>query len=856
MPGFGAGILFGEFQRQLNDLVGVSDKSFVAIGLSAARLETAFGTMSQRMGLSATGLMESMRAASNGSISDMSLMQNGMRALDFGVAKSQDDITKLLEVAQDRGRRAGLSTERAFNDLVTGLGRLSPRILDNLNIILNTRQVYDDYAATIGKASGELTDFEKRYALSTAVMQEATPVLADQKTTWEQLKTAIANATAEAGRFAFPMIEPAMKKMAIELDTQGAREKAIRELSQAFTETAGVKVDLHWVSKLDESSLETIRQQWMNLSDAFTRGEITKPEFETGVLRLRAALAVTNPYVDDYSTSLLEAGQAEMIFQALSGNLGENLEGISSAASAAGQSAGEMGLAMAMSAAAMGDVGMVATIAAAAAGNAGVAFAILGEAMKALPSAAGAMAAIDSALSQAASAATRLAGDVGADRAVGIYEERKAAIEAYGATLVGLPVEEAAIRMAVFTAKFADQDAAMAKSATSLAAYWEMLNRVGAESGGVGTATAVMAMAAGNAGVAFTLLGAAMSSLPDVTGAMAAVQGALNQAASAAKGLAGEVGADRAIAIYDERRAAIEAYGATLVGLPVDIAAIRMAAFTQKFDDQDTAIRKATTGVSTYNKALSELESTVTGLINASLSGTKGLVDLTKPAGMAGGYDPNGPAANFGRMWDVAVNGFKSQWLAPLQQMGLIPDSVIAAGEDALKEFATRAATNFQKGTDFSLLDKGAIEAQVKEKLAAKAAMDKLVADVMADLAHQGVKGPGVKAAVQGAVGAAAGTPALGTEGETSGQSFQAGFVGGMSGIGAAIVATLGTEMKKTTTELQQAGTTTGGVWAGGFMVSVNALPGSVYATLAAMVAPDVARILGQQGQRSGKPVE
>ena len=157
MAGFGAGILFGEFQRQLNDLVGVSDKSFIAIGLSAARLEAAFGKMSDRMGLSATGLMESMRAASNGSISDMSLMQNGMRALDFGVAKSADDITKLLEVAQDRGRRAGLSTERAFNDLVTGLGRLSPRILDNLNIILNTRQVYEDYAASIGITSDTLS---------------------------------------------------------------------------------------------------------------------------------------------------------------------------------------------------------------------------------------------------------------------------------------------------------------------------------------------------------------------------------------------------------------------------------------------------------------------------------------------------------------------------------------------------------------------------------------------------------------------------------------------------------------------------------------------------------------------------
>ena len=558
-------------------------------------------------------------------------------------------------------------------------------------------------------------------------MKEASPVLADQKTAWEQLKTAISNATAEAGRYAFPMIEPVIKAAGSFIDTTATTEKAAREIQDAFSKAAGEPVVFRGNFKFDEEALETLRQQWLNLRDAFNSGEISKPEFENGVLRLRAALAVTNPYVDDYSTSLEEAARMEEIFQTLSGNVGDSLDGVGSAAGEAGQGASEMGLAAAMSAAAMGDVSTAATIAAAAIGNTGVAFAILGAAMRALPSAAGAMAAVEGALNQASSAATRLAGDVGGDRAVAIYEERKAAIEAYGATLVGLPV---------------------------------------------------------------------------------------------------------------------------------DIAAIRMAAFTQKFDDQDAAMRKASTGVSAYNKSLSELESTVTGLINTSVSSTKGLVDLTKPAGGVGGYDPNGPAANFGRMWDVAINGFKSQWLAPLQQMGLIPDSVIAAGEDALKEFAKRASTDFQKGTDFTLLDKGAIEAQVREKLAAKAAMDKLVADVMADLGRQGVKGPGVKAAVQGAVGAAAGAPTLGTEGETSAQSFQAGFVGGMNGIGAAIVATLGAEMKKTTTELQQAGATTGGVWAGGFMVSVNALPGSVYATLAAMVAPDVARILGQQGQRSGKPPE
>jgi len=101
-------------------------------------------------------------------------MAAATRAAMLNVADDADTLAGLVEVAARRGRDLGMSTADAFGDIVTGIGRLSPMILDNLGIVMDAEGTYAAYAAAIGKTADALSDVEKRQALVERVLQEAT----------------------------------------------------------------------------------------------------------------------------------------------------------------------------------------------------------------------------------------------------------------------------------------------------------------------------------------------------------------------------------------------------------------------------------------------------------------------------------------------------------------------------------------------------------------------------------------------------------------------------------------------------------------------------------------------------------
>jgi hypothetical protein len=78
--------------------------------------------------------LESFRKASAGMVSDFDLMQTANRAALLGVTSDVDKLSGLMVTARLRGREMGLDMTQAFNDIVTGIGRGSPLILDNLGI--------------------------------------------------------------------------------------------------------------------------------------------------------------------------------------------------------------------------------------------------------------------------------------------------------------------------------------------------------------------------------------------------------------------------------------------------------------------------------------------------------------------------------------------------------------------------------------------------------------------------------------------------------------------------------------------------------------------------------------------------
>jgi hypothetical protein len=186
--------------------VGVIAKTTVELARMAgafSTLKNSFDELAAGVGANADDMLSALRTASNGMINDMSLVQSANRALLLGVADSAGEMTQLLQVAMVRGQAMGLSAEQAFNDIVTGIGRMSPLILDNLGIVTGGEKVFNDYAEAIGKAADELTDAEKKQALLNSVVASSAGIVetaADSAVGgFERLKTSIDNAKLSLG---------------------------------------------------------------------------------------------------------------------------------------------------------------------------------------------------------------------------------------------------------------------------------------------------------------------------------------------------------------------------------------------------------------------------------------------------------------------------------------------------------------------------------------------------------------------------------------------------------------------------------------------------------------------------------
>lgn len=142
------------------------------LGAEHDRLAHSFEQLTKSYGNNAQDMLASLKAVSKGTISDTDLMLASNRAMMLGVAEDTEHLTELMEIAAFRGRAMGLSMAQAFSDIVTGIGRASPMILDNLGIVLDAERTYKEYAESIGKAADELTAAEKKVALRQRVIAE------------------------------------------------------------------------------------------------------------------------------------------------------------------------------------------------------------------------------------------------------------------------------------------------------------------------------------------------------------------------------------------------------------------------------------------------------------------------------------------------------------------------------------------------------------------------------------------------------------------------------------------------------------------------------------------------------------
>lgn len=138
--------LFGEKAREFKDSIA----ELIDGGLEMA--EQADGVTKAFNGLNQEGLLDNLRKATKGTVNDVQLMTAAVQANDFRIPL--EDLGKYLEFAQLKAQQTGQSVDYMTNSIVTGLGRKSPLILDNLGIS----------AAEISEKTKETGDFMKAVA--------------------------------------------------------------------------------------------------------------------------------------------------------------------------------------------------------------------------------------------------------------------------------------------------------------------------------------------------------------------------------------------------------------------------------------------------------------------------------------------------------------------------------------------------------------------------------------------------------------------------------------------------------------------------------------------------------------------
>ena len=139
-------------------------------------LSRGFNQLSASIDSSAEHL-DKLRKATNNTVDDMELMKQANNAMMLGVVQSEDEMAELFDTAQRLGQALGRDTVSSIESLVTGMGRQSRLMLDNLGIIVKADVAYENFAKTNKKLAKDLTQAEKKIAFNTEAMRQARDIV-------------------------------------------------------------------------------------------------------------------------------------------------------------------------------------------------------------------------------------------------------------------------------------------------------------------------------------------------------------------------------------------------------------------------------------------------------------------------------------------------------------------------------------------------------------------------------------------------------------------------------------------------------------------------------------------------------
>ena len=145
------------FFTKLGLVVGITAiinvvKESVKLAGAAEGVKAAFNNLNQ------AGLLDDLRKATQGTVSDLKLMQNAVKAKNFKIPLNQ--LATYFEFATKRAAQTGESVDYLVDSIINGIGRKSALVLDNLGISAAELQKEMKLTGDFASAAGVIIDRE------------------------------------------------------------------------------------------------------------------------------------------------------------------------------------------------------------------------------------------------------------------------------------------------------------------------------------------------------------------------------------------------------------------------------------------------------------------------------------------------------------------------------------------------------------------------------------------------------------------------------------------------------------------------------------------------------------------------
>ena len=288
--------------------VGGVSKAFVGMGKAAAKAAAAFyaakgviaaieKTIHVSSQLTAVGgafenltvgiggasdTLDKLQKATDGTVGSIDLMTQANNAMLLGIFDSNDQMAEMFDVAQRLGAAMGKDTLFGVESLVTGMGRQSKLMLDNLGIIVDTTAAYKTFAAELGVNVKQLTESQKKQAFNNAALAEAKRLVddlgeetIDSSMIFEQFAKATDDLQISIGEKLTPIVA-GLTKAFTDLITLDPSEEAKKERFE-FENLLGVLTDVNTSTSSRTLAIQQLKKEY---SDYLGNLDIEKASIE------------------------------------------------------------------------------------------------------------------------------------------------------------------------------------------------------------------------------------------------------------------------------------------------------------------------------------------------------------------------------------------------------------------------------------------------------------------------------------------------------------------------------------------------------------------------------------------------